>query len=258
MHLDLYVASILIGLVAGLLSGIFGIGGATVVIPLLRIVLGFKGHMAVATALPLTTVASFTGLLNYHAKNLVKYRTAIFCGVIGGIFSILGAILTVGFDDVILMLLLSIFLIIIGLRAFLYVIETSEKSEKKLFEKKEKLFPIGAISGFISGFFGIGGGVVLVPLLMKLGKVPFKKAAATSLAAMLIYTIPGVITHYVIGNVELITLGLLAIGAVSGAFLGSRFAIKTEGKELRRAFGGLLLILGLMLLINELHILGYF
>lgn len=95
---------------------------------------------------------------------------------------------------------------------------------------------IGAVAGFLSGLFGVGGGVVIVPLLVLLLGFDQKVAAGTSLAAIVPTSLVGVISYAVTGNVSWISGGLLAIGAVGGAQLGTLLLHKLPQRAIRWAF----------------------
>lgn len=98
------------------------------------------------------------------------------------------------------------------------------------------LIVIGAVAGFLSGLFGVGGGVVIVPLLMLLLGFDQKRAAGTSLAAIVPTSLVGVISYASTGNVSWVSGGLLAIGAVGGAQLGALLLHRLPQRAIRWAF----------------------
>jgi len=150
----------LFGLVVGVASSRFGIGGAIITIPFLRIVMGLPGQAAIATALPLTIPTALSGALVFHTRGLIRYKTAIVAGLVGSVFSILGAIATTYFTSSQLMIITSF--TFFGLA---YIISKEKREREKvrpaqLFEKVFTAMFIGSIAGFSSGFLGIGGGVI--------------------------------------------------------------------------------------------------
>jgi uncharacterized membrane protein YfcA len=240
------------GLIIGLVAAIFGIGGAIVAIPLFRILLGFPGNVAIATALPLTIPTALSGAIHFSKYGLIKYKTAIFGGVIGIAFSIFGAFLTQYFSSEFLMLCFGFLLF---LMAFISYKIGDDETQVELISIKEKAIItafIGAVVGFVSGFLGIGGGALLVPLLIWLRKVSIKKAVATSLFMIAIYAIPGALTHYFLGNIELSVLAVVLIGAVAGTRLGAGIAIRIEKNKHRKLLAAVLVILGIVVIFNEL------
>lgn len=248
------IVCIIFGFFVGLISSRFGIGGAIITIPFYRIVFGLSGPAAIATSLPLTIPTALTGALVFHKKKLIRYKTALIAGIFGSVFSVIGAYCTLFVPSDILMITTAF--MFFGLA---YMISKEKKEREKvtalsLFEKAKASIFIGCVAGFASGFFGIGGGVILVPLLLTIRKLPLKEAIPTSLATMAIYAIPGSIAHYSIGNVHTDLLAFVLIGSIIGANAGAKETLKVPEKELRMMFVWLLVFLGLMLIYNEVFI----
>lgn len=107
---------------------------------------------------------------------------------------------------------------------------------------------IGLAGGVLSGLFGIGGGLVIVPgLILLLGMTP-KQAAGTSLAALLLPVgILGAIEYWRAGYIDVRLALLLAVGILIGAFIGARVAIGLPNELIQRAFGVLLVLIGVRL-----------
>lgn len=105
---------------------------------------------------------------------------------------------------------------------------------------------IGVLAGTLSGLFGIGGGIVLVPALVFFFKLPLHAASGTSLTAMLLPVgALGVWNYYQSGRIDSQHLRLgswIALGMFMGAFLGSKIAIGLDVRWLQRLFAGLLVI----------------
>lgn len=107
---------------------------------------------------------------------------------------------------------------------------------------------LGLIGGVLSGIFGIGGGLVIVPGLILLGGMAPKQAAGTSLAALLLPVgIFGAIEYWRGGYIDVPIAALLAVGILIGAFIGARVAIGLPNELIQRAFGVLLVLVGLRL-----------
>ncbi|MCL6527322.1 MAG: TSUP family transporter [Thermaceae bacterium] len=111
---------------------------------------------------------------------------------------------------------------------------------------------VGSLAGILSGFFGIGGGVVVVPALMLLLGLTQLQATATSLAALLLPVgILGVLNYYRVGAVNLPVAALLALGLLVGTYFGSRIALTLPEPVLRRGFAALLILVALQLLLKR-------
>ncbi len=243
-----------IGLFSGVLSGVFGLGGATINIPLLRILLRMPGQMVIGTALPLTIPAALTGAIIYQRKGLIKYKTVITVGIVGAIASVFGAYMTQYVSSEAIMTIMGALLIFLA-----YITYKQKKVEKsaRIITLKEKVLKnvfIGCIAGFFAGFLGIGGGIILVPLLAKIRNIPYRKAVASSLAIMVVYAIPAVATHWTLGHVNLPILLVMFVGAIMGAWYGANTAITAKTGDIMKWFTVLLAVLGTMLLANELLI----
>ncbi len=103
---------------------------------------------------------------------------------------------------------------------------------------------IGLLAGVLSGLFGIGGGIVIVPALMFLAKFPTVQATGTSLGAMMlpIGAFIGAMTYYKNGNLDVRASALIALGMIVGAYIGSHVVQHLSDVQLRRAFAVLLAI----------------
>ena len=109
-------------------------------------------------------------------------------------------------------------------------------------------FLLGAVSGALGGLMGVGGGVILVPLLVNALHVAQHEAQGTSLALVVVTALVAVIPYYGHERLDLVLAIWLAMGAVPGVILGSRLAGRTSAARLRVAFGILILLTGLRLL----------
>ncbi|MDQ2853933.1 MAG: sulfite exporter TauE/SafE family protein [Chloroflexota bacterium] len=105
---------------------------------------------------------------------------------------------------------------------------------------------IGLAAGVLSGLFGIGGGVIIVPLLVLLLGITAQQAVGTSLAALLLPVgLFGAIQYWQAGQVNIVNAGLLALGLVLGAFIGARLGLSLPSEVVLRAFGLLMVVIGL-------------
>jgi uncharacterized protein len=113
------------------------------------------------------------------------------------------------------------------------------------------LILIGVAGGLLSGMFGVGGGVILVPLLVTFGGLDQRHASATSLLAILPTAIAGSITYAVNGEIDYIAAGILAVGAVSGAFIGTALLRRISVVWLRWIFIGMLVLVAVRMLLLD-------
>jgi len=110
---------------------------------------------------------------------------------------------------------------------------------------------IGLVGGVVSGLFGVGGAIVIVPALMLLVRLPPHTASGTSLASLLLPVgLLGAIEYYRRGQVNIPYAVILSAGLFVGAFVGAHLAGEVSDVALKRAFGGLLLIVAGRLLLG--------
>ena len=108
---------------------------------------------------------------------------------------------------------------------------------------------IGFVSGIASGLFGVGGGIVIVPAMVLLLKLDPKIAIGTSLAVIVPTALVGVWKHYHLGNLNWqVGLSLMPT-ALIGGYLGARLTEVIASADLKRIFGGLIVLVGLRLLL---------
>ncbi len=104
---------------------------------------------------------------------------------------------------------------------------------------------IGLIGGVLSGLFGIGGGLVIVPALILVAGFPIATAAGTSLAALLLPVgLFGALEYYRAGNVDIRAAAVIAVGLLIGAYFGARLGTMLPQQAVQRAFGVFLLVVG--------------
>ncbi len=257
LGLDALLIAILIGLGAGLIGGLCGIGGSIVMLPALGIVFGYKAldgtpdpqrsmhHVYMAAAMIVNVVIGFASSFQHtkakaNAPGVV--RKALPSMVLG---VVLGVLISNTFEGTVSKLALAGFLILAG-------VWTAVSAIRKLPDPPAdgvkttwlRLGPISLGTGFLAGFLGIGGGIVLVPLLQLVPKVPLKSSIAASASIMRISSVIGAslklatlstLTIAVANPVQqaLSLGGAMAIGGLVGALLGARLTHMLPLRELR-------------------------
>ena len=115
---------------------------------------------------------------------------------------------------------------------------------------------IGLVAGLASGYVGVGGGFIMVPLMLAVLDIPMSLASGTSLIAIMILAIPGVIEQGLLGNIDYLAGIAIVVGSIPGALVGARLVRVVPERQLRFIFGGFLLVAAVMLMLNEFGILG--
>jgi len=108
----------------------------------------------------------------------------------------------------------------------------------------------GGAAGLLGGLMGIGGGLLLVPMLCNVLKLPQHRAHATSLAAMILLSLAGVIPYAIQGHVDWGVALVMAIGSCVGVFIGARLMVRVPALRLRQGFGVLMLLVAVRMLLG--------
>jgi uncharacterized membrane protein YfcA len=111
-----------------------------------------------------------------------------------------------------------------------------------------RLVLIGLVAGLFSSLFGVGGGIVIVPLLLLLARFGPREAAATSLGAIVITALAGVTLYALHGKVDVAFALLIGVPAMAGAMLGASLQQRASGRALALGFAGLLTAVGIWLI----------
>ena len=252
-----------IGFVSGVLSGMFGIGGGIITTPALRMLVGVPALVAVGTPLPVIIPSAITGALSYARQGLADVRAGVTIGLSGSAFAVAGALSAKRVGGRAVLVATAALIIYMAVDMALQAAKTPRSSGNGGSSTDGSVPPaptaalgslvlVGAMTGVYSGFLGVGGGFVLVPLLTRWFRYPVKRAIATSLVAVALLAIPGSITHYLLGNVDLVLAALLAVGVVPGAFVGARITLGASDRSVRIGFAVLLACTGLILGASEI------
>lgn len=273
-----YALPAVCGMFIGIMSGLLGIGGGTVMVPLFRLLFGMSAIVSTATSLFAIIPTSISGAIT-HVRNKTLYlKLGLILGIGGACTSPVGVWLAHISPGWAVMLVAAL---VIGYSALNMLYKAAKMSPGKAtgdeagtpdIEKapvSDGVLPvelnrrkiiiaiaIGLFAGLISGYVGVGGGFLMVPLMIAFIGMPMKLASGTSLVAVVLLAIPGVIEQGIMGNVEYIAGLTVAVGSIPGAIIGAKLVRIIPERTLRFIFGGFLIIAAILLLINETHVLG--
>lgn len=290
MDIGAFIAAAVVGLVVGVLSGLLGIGGGTMMVPVFR--LGFELEAIQATATSLFTIipTSLSGCVTHVRNKTCIVPIGVAAGVGGALTSPVGVWLASMSPAWLIMLAAAL---IIGYSAFNMLRKAFKKpkaapaqaaatcagvnaaeasaadtngapadmapvaahAESSAFSVERKhLFmgvAIGLTAGLASGYVGVGGGFIMVPMFLSLLSLPMKKTSGTSLIAVTILAIPGVIEQAMLGHIDFVAGIAMAVGSIPGAVLGAQLMKRVPERALRIFFGVFLLIMAVVLVVNE-------
>ena len=260
MELLLYL---LLGAAAGVLAGLFGVGGGIIIVPVLVFSFAAQGfepavltHLAVGTSLATIIFTSVNSVLEHQRKGAVRWPIFVWMtlGILLG--AALGAATASAIQGEMLQKIIGVFAIVIALQMAL---ELKPKASRVV-PGKPGLTLAGAVIGWASAIFGIGGGSLTVPFLTW-RSVPMQQAVATSSACGLPIALAGALAFiwlgwdapelpdWSLGFVYLPAMVGIAITSMFFARFGARLAHKLSPRLLKRLFALLLLVVGVSFLI---------
>jgi uncharacterized membrane protein YfcA len=261
--------TIAVGLVSGLLSGQFGIGGGLVTTPAIRLLLGYPALIAVGTPLLVILPTALAGAVSYARRGLADLRAGLVMGMVGALGSVAGASASQLLGGSTIMIATAAMMLYVAVdmanqTARGRVTDTEAGVGTSEADPAEAHVPaatprppargplwrfaaIGAVAGVYSGLLGLGGGFIVVPALMRWLGFPLKRAIGTSLVTVAILAVPGTVTHYLLGNVDLALAALLVVGTVPGAIVGARLTALARERVVGIAFSVVLGATGLIL-----------
>lgn len=256
-----YLAPVFIGLATGLLSGTFGVGGGIVATPLLRLCLGMSAHEAIGTTLSIIFPTSLSGTYNYYKLGLVDVKFVRLLIIPAVLATFIGAQLTTVVQGQALMLSFAGLILLAGSDLVSgYSDGLKKKNEDKVQYQTPDLkhaIPVGLAAGLLSGFFGVGGGFIMIPMFLALFSMPVKMALGTSLLAVACIAIPGTLTHLYLDHVRFAVALPMVLGAIPGSILGSKIALKTKDSSLKKAFGYIMLAMATTMILSECGIMKF-
>lgn len=255
----IYLFYILTGAFTGILAGLLGIGGGVILVPALLYLFTYNNlpthnimHMATSTSLAAVTLTTFTAMVAHHLNKAVDWPTFkhLAPGIIAG--TILGSVIGSSLPSNILRGLFGVFIVLIAIHMIL-----QKKPTAKTFRPAHtKWYLTGGVSvGALSATLGVGGGIFIVPMLLRFG-LSVHQAAATSSACAFLLSFIGTISFMIIGwhntglpsgNIGYVYWPAAAIIAlVSAIFVpfGTRLAGYLSGAVLQKVFAVFLFVVG--------------
>ncbi len=319
--LFLVPASLALGLAVGMLSGLLGIGGGTVMVPAFRLIYDMSALAATATSMLTIVPTSVSGMIAHVRNKTCVLKVGLAAGLGGACSSWIGVILAEWSPGWCVM----------AAAAAVIVYSATTMLKKALAMKPAKVADegvdaregadagrakdvpvasagasvgagskvarnaaadgasvggaasasastaaakpqeadapvtrnmlvksaiIGLSTGVLSGYVGVGGGFIMVPLFLSKLNLPMKKASGTSLVAVGILVLPALVTQIILGNVNWAAGLACIVGSIPGAVLGAKLQARIPERALRFCFAGILGVAAVLLIVNELGFLG--
>ncbi|MFM7126722.1 MAG: sulfite exporter TauE/SafE family protein [Actinomycetota bacterium] len=211
-----------VGLGAGLLSGLFGVGGGILVVPALVMLLHLDQRLANGTSLGAVLPISVSSLITYWSQGNVDWPVAswLAVGAVGG--AVLGTRWIHSLPRRVLGYMFSVVLVITAIRLFIPMNATGRGEIDVLMAVA--LIAIGLASGILAGLLGIGGGVIMVPAMVVLFSELSVVAKGTSVAVIIPTAIMGTWRNWKADNVDLRVAGVVGLSGVVSAVVGGLIA----------------------------------
>lgn len=239
------ITSLFIGLTAGAFGGILGIGGGLIMIPLMVGVLKLTQHKAHGTSLVALVFTGIGGATTYALNGSINITAAILLALTAVLTAPLGARHANALTEGKLKKAFGAFLIFCSALLFLKPYLVHIIGTVPGYSKTIVLLITGALTGFLSGMMGVGGGTIMIPVMVILTGFTQHVAQGTSLLVMVPTGGIGAFTHWKMGNVEAEILYGLIPGIILGTYLGGNIANIIPNEILRIIFASILIIFGI-------------
>lgn len=222
---------ILLGFAAGVLGSMAGLGGGIIVVPVLTF-LGFAPTVAASNSLFAAFSNAAASTISYSRQKRIDYNVGLKLGLFSVPGTVLGALVSADIAPEIFKLLFALVLIISGVYIFL---QKNIQTKQKTTTHTTFLLVIAAsfFAGVISSFFGIGGGIIFVPLMVIAMAINIRRAAPNSQFILLFASFSGLLIHSLLGHPNFLDSLYLSIGAFAGGMLGARLSLEIKEWYLR-------------------------
>lgn len=255
------------GVLIGIIGTLIGAGGGFIHVPVLIIFYGFTPQHAIGTSMAVVMMNAISGTFSYVAQKRIDYEIAIKFAVAASPGVFIGALLSQFFNISSFSIMFSVLLIILSYYLFsgkeFSIVRTKVAQAPKTRYLKDATgeefyyapdmsvgFSASTLIGIFSGLFGIGGGIIHVPLMYSALGIPVHVATATSHCILAITSFLGCIVFIGMGYVDLDYAVLLGIGTIIGASYGAMLSLKTRPYIIKKVIAVCLLLLALRLLMD--------
>lgn len=239
-----------LGFAAGILGSMIGLGGGLVVVPVLTF-FGFSPALAASNSLFAAFSNAVASTISYAKQKRIEYSLGLKLGLLSIPGTILGALISDQITPSLFKILFGILLV-----ASSVYIYSKRKMEPKVYNTSKQVMVLAVaasfFAGIISSLFGIGGGIVFVPLMVIAIGLSMRLAAPTSQLILLFASASGMMVHSILGHPDFYQAFLLAVGAFGGGLVGSRLSVDVEEKKLKILVSAVMVIAAIKLIIDSL------
>lgn len=249
------ILSLLSGGAVGFTLGLIGGGGSILATPLMLYVIGLAPHEAIGTSALAVSANAFANFGGHARKGNVRWRSAAIFAVLGILGALIGSTIGKAYDGKKLLFLFAILMIVVGI-VMLRPRKVPAEGEKDQGKEEFTLFSMVAVAvaallvGTLSGFFGIGGGFLIVPGLLFSTGMPMIFAIGSSLLSVGSFGLTTAVNYATSGLVDWRVAIEFIAGGVAGGLFGTKLAMHLAGKRaaLNRIFAGLVFVVAIYML----------
>lgn len=257
MIIDQAGLAVLSGGLIGLALGATGGGGSLLAIPLLVYLLGMKVQPATVLSLMVVAASALIGVYQRRKSGEVRVKPGLIFSVTGAAGAWAGAFGHQFVRGEMVLLLFSVLMIVVAWRMW----RSSGQTDSRFTgESCAERFPrscwvkvslIGMVVGLLTGFFGVGGGFVIVPALTLVLGFPMRMAVSTSLLIIALVAVGGLVGHLQTGQVDWPLIGLLLLGSAIGMTGGSWVAQQVSQATLAKSFAAITILVAIVMMIHN-------
>ncbi len=241
-----------LGFAAGILGSIIGLGGGIIIVPVLTF-LGFPPTLTASNSIFAVFSNAVASSISYAKQRRIEYSIGLKLGILSIPGTIIGAFISSEITPQFFKILFALILI----SASIYIF-SKRKIEPKNYNlsKQIMILAIGAsfFAGIISGLFGVGGGIIFVPLMVVAMGLSMKNAAPTSQFILLFASASALITHTLLGHPDFYQALLLSAGAFVGGLVGARLSLEIKENALKILISVVMIAVAVKLFIDSLEI----
>jgi hypothetical protein len=207
-----------------------GGGGSILAVPLMVYLVGVQSpHIAIGTSALAVAVNAALGLFNHARNGTVRWRCGLMYAAAGIAGAFVGSTAGIAFDGQRLLFLFAIVMIVVGLLMLLRRNQLGIEGARCDRDNAPKVLGLGLGTGAFSGFFGIGGGFLIVPGLIASTSMPMINAVGTSLVAVTAFGLTTALNYALSGLVDWLLAALFVGGGIIGSLAGTKAAKKLSG-----------------------------
>jgi uncharacterized membrane protein YfcA len=259
MNVHTVALSLVFGCVTGFVLGLMGGGGSIITVPVLVFVIGLRVHSATATSLVAVGASALLGTIAHIRRKDVEIKEGVSFGALSMIATVPGVWVNRLVSGKIILLLFAAMMLAVA--ALMIARTGGGEGGNRTHGPRRKAGKAGywmriaaaaSVVGFMTGFFGVGGGFLVVPALMLTGRFTAHRAVGTSLPVITLASLSGIVTHLSLGDMNLGIAGLFAGGSAAGVVLGTELGGRIDDRRMSRIFGVFITAVALYVLYKSL------